>query len=168
VQHTHTAFSGALAATVLAPLSPVAAQNVILLVWVFLNGFIAYLLAYRVSHNRIAALSAGVVFAGCPAVLVRLAGHFNLDGAWVLPLCLLLTLRALDFDCPTEPARRNGRRHRHHRSKRTVGSPGSTSVTWCWTGRRRVRRWFATSAAPFPCGALAKTVAGSCTRCKGR
>ncbi len=95
-QHTHTALSGIVGATVLASLSPVAAQNVLLLVALFLNGFTAYLLAYRLTGSRYAALCAGISFGGAAPVGVRLYGHFNLVSAWVIPLAALAVLRALD------------------------------------------------------------------------
>lgn len=95
-QHTHTALNGALAATILAGVSPVAAQNVLLLASLFLNGFITYLLAYRIASSRFAAIAASIAFAGAPVVLIRLSGHFNLVSAWPIPLSILLFFRALE------------------------------------------------------------------------
>jgi hypothetical protein len=95
-QHTHTALSGVVAATLLAPLSVVAAQNVLLLVSLFLNAMAAYLLAHRVTGNRFAALAAGIAFGGAAPILVRLGGHFNLVAAWTIPLAVLALDRALE------------------------------------------------------------------------
>ena len=95
-QHTHTALNAAIGATLLAPLSPVAAQNVLLVASLFLNGLTAYLLAYRLTRNRFAALAGGIAYAGAAPVLVRLLGHFNLVAAWVIPLAVLAWLRAFD------------------------------------------------------------------------
>jgi hypothetical protein len=95
-QHTHTALNGFLGATVLGGISPLAAQNVLLLVAVFLNGFVAYLLAHRLAGNRVAAMAAGIIFGSAAPILVRLQGHFNLVGAWVLPAVLLLLVIALE------------------------------------------------------------------------
>jgi hypothetical protein len=75
-QHTHTALSGVIAATLL-PLSAVAAQNVLLLVSLFLNAFAAYLLAHHVTGNRFAARAAGIAFGEAAPILVRLGGHFE-------------------------------------------------------------------------------------------
>jgi hypothetical protein len=94
-QHTLTPLNGAIAATVLGGLSPAAAQNVLLLVSLFLNGFVAYLLANGVSGSRFAGIAAGVAFGGAAPVLVRLQGHFNLVSAWAIPLSALLFLHAV-------------------------------------------------------------------------
>jgi hypothetical protein len=93
-QHTHTALNGAIATTLLAGLSPVAAQNVLLLLSLFANGLVAYLLAHQISGSRYAAIVAGIAFGGAAPVLVRLQGHFNLVGAWVIALCALMFVRA--------------------------------------------------------------------------
>jgi hypothetical protein len=95
-QHTHTVLNGLVAATLLAPLSVVAAQNVLLLVSLFLNALAAYLLAHRVTGNRFAALAAGIAFGGAAPILVRLGGHFNLVAAWTIPLAVLAVDRALE------------------------------------------------------------------------
>jgi hypothetical protein len=52
ILHTHTALSAFLGATVLAPLSVVAAQNILLIVSLALNGMSAYLLSLVVTRAR--------------------------------------------------------------------------------------------------------------------
>lgn len=94
--HTHAFSSAFVGATVLAGLSIAAAQNVVLLVSVALNGLVAYLLAWRLTRRVDAALVAGLYFAASPYFSGHLLGHFNLVPAWMLPLFALLWLRALD------------------------------------------------------------------------
>ena len=94
--HTHTALPSWIAATVLAPLSIVAAQNLVILASLALNGFAAYLLAVDRTSDRGAALVAGVIFAGSPYVAAHLFGHVNLVCAWGIPLFLLFFFRALE------------------------------------------------------------------------
>src|SRR5207253_277268 len=84
--HTHTALPALLGATILRPLSPVAAQNVVILAALWLNGFAAYLLAFDRTRDFLAAILAGLVFAGSPYLSLHLLGHFNLIHAWGLPL----------------------------------------------------------------------------------
>jgi hypothetical protein len=95
--HAHTALQGYLAAHwPLSGLSLPAAQNVIILLTLSLNGFCAYLLARdRVEHNG-AALLAGAVFATSPYVEAHLLGHYNLISVWCIPLILWCVTRALD------------------------------------------------------------------------
>ena len=87
--HTHTALNAFAGATVFRGLSPLAALNVTILVSLFLNGFCAYLLAWRITRDIGAALVAGLVFGGSPYLAAHLNGHFNLTSAWTLPLFAL-------------------------------------------------------------------------------
>src|SRR5205823_11372645 len=83
-----------------------------IIVSVFLNGAVAYALAYDVigsvrfegdrgvpahaGHERERlALLAGVAFGGSPYIAAHLFGHFDLLTAWVIPLFALLLRRAL-------------------------------------------------------------------------
>jgi hypothetical protein len=84
--HTHTALPAFLGATVLGGLSVVAAQNLAILTALFLNGFCAYLLAWRVTRDHGAAMIGGLVFGGSPYIAAHLNGHFNLTTAWTIPL----------------------------------------------------------------------------------
>src|SRR5262249_17479193 len=72
----------------------IAATNGVLLVWLTLNGWLVYLLAWDRTGDRLASLVAGVIFGGSPFVFTHLLGHFNLIAAWGLPLFLFCRLRA--------------------------------------------------------------------------
>lgn len=93
--HTHTALQGAVSAWLLGGLSTLAAQNVIILLTLTLNGWCAYLLARDRTGDTPSAIVAGVIFAASPFVSAHLLGHFNLIGTWVLPAFLLCATRAL-------------------------------------------------------------------------
>jgi hypothetical protein len=87
--HTHTALNAFAGATMFGGLPPLAALNVTILLSLFLNGFCAYLLAWRITGDTGAALIAGLVFGGSPYLAAHLNGHFNLTSAWTLPLFAL-------------------------------------------------------------------------------
>ena len=87
--HTHTALNAFAGATLLERLPPLAAMNVTILASLFLNGFCAYLLAWRITRDAGAAAIAGLVFGGSPYLAAHLNGHFNLTTAWTLPLFAL-------------------------------------------------------------------------------
>ena len=91
--HTHTALPVFIAALA-GPRSLLASQNLIVLGHVFLNFLCAYLLAFQLTRRSISAALAAVVFAWSPFVSARLAGHFNLLGAWVVPLACWAILAA--------------------------------------------------------------------------
>jgi hypothetical protein len=93
--NTHTALPAFVGATVLAPLPLVAAVNVTILAALFLNGWCAYRLATRFTADRGAAIAAGLVFGGSTYITAHLNGHFNLIGAWTVPLFALATAEAL-------------------------------------------------------------------------
>ena len=94
--HTHTALPGWIAATALAPIAVVTAQNLVILGSLAFNGVAAYLLAVDRTNDRGAGVLAGLIFAGSPYIAAHLLGHFNLIGAWGIPLFLLYFLRALE------------------------------------------------------------------------
>jgi hypothetical protein len=94
--HTHTALPAFIGATILAPLSTIAAQNVMILATLAFNGFAAYLLAFDRTRDRAAAAVGGVIFAGSPYIAGHMLGHFNLIGAWGIPLFVMYLLRALE------------------------------------------------------------------------
>ena len=96
VNHPHTALQGYLSATLLAPWSVVEAENVYILVSVFLNGLGAYALAFDVLRDRRVAMLAGIAFGGSPYIAAHVLGHFDLLTAWVLPVFALFFRRALD------------------------------------------------------------------------
>jgi len=93
--HTHAALSSFVSATI-TRYGLMTAENVVLLVSLALNGWLAYLLAWDRVRDRAASLTAGMVFGGSPYVFAHLLGHFNLVAAWGLPLFLLCLLRARD------------------------------------------------------------------------
>jgi hypothetical protein len=94
--NTHAFSSAFIGAMVLPGLSIVSAQNVVIIASVALNGFCAYLLAWRLTHQTSGALLGGLYFASAPYFAGHLLGHFNLVPAWMLPLFALLWLRTLD------------------------------------------------------------------------
>jgi hypothetical protein len=98
--HTHDALQAVLGATILSGLTIIGAQNVLILGSLALTGFCAYLLAWDVTSHRGGAVLAGVFFATSPFFAAHALGHFNLLGAWVLPLFALFWLRALDRRAP--------------------------------------------------------------------
>jgi hypothetical protein len=87
--HTHTALPALIGATFLRRLPVTTALNVTILEALALNGFCAYLLAWRLTRKWGAALIAGIVFGSSPYVGAHLNGHFNLTNAWTLPLFAL-------------------------------------------------------------------------------
>jgi hypothetical protein len=93
---TFTPLEAFIGATLLAPLSIITAQNVVLLASLALNGFCTYLLAWHVTKHRAASLVAGLVFAASPYIAAHLHGHFNLTSAWPLPLFALMWLRLVE------------------------------------------------------------------------
>ena len=88
--HTHIALNAFAGATVFEPLPPLTAMNVTILLSLFLNGFCAYLLAWRFTRDAAASLVAGLVFGASPYLAAHLNGHFNLTSAWTLPLFALV------------------------------------------------------------------------------
>src|SRR5215475_299722 len=82
--HTHTALPAFVSATVLSRMSPPAAQNILLIASLALNGFFAYVLTGLVTRSRWPAAAAGALFVVSPTVTARLMGHYNLVLAWTL------------------------------------------------------------------------------------
>jgi hypothetical protein len=95
INHPHTALQGYVSATVLSGMSVIAAENLYIIVSVFLNAVCAYALAFDMVRKRSAALFAGVAFGGSPYVAAHLLGHFDLLTAWVIPLFALCLRRSL-------------------------------------------------------------------------
>ncbi|MSO55351.1 MAG: hypothetical protein EXQ55_00250 [Acidobacteria bacterium] len=96
VNHPHTALQGYISATALAGLTVIEAENLYIIVSVFLNAACAYALAFDIFRQRRLALLVGVAFGGSPYIAAHLLGHFDLLTAWVLPLFALLLRRALN------------------------------------------------------------------------
>jgi len=102
VDHPHTALPAFVAATALGGLAVAAAQNVLLIAYVFANMACMYALARAIageapgSAAARAAVLAAIVFGLSPYVAVHLLGHFDLVAAWPLPLYALALRRAID------------------------------------------------------------------------
>jgi hypothetical protein len=94
--YTHTAFQALVGATLLGRLPLVTALNVTVLAALALNGFCAYLLAWRFVRDRAAAAVAGIIFACSPYLSTHLNGHFDLIGIWTIPLFALALFEALE------------------------------------------------------------------------
>src|SRR5580765_3487012 len=94
--HTHTALPALVGATALARLPIVAAQNVMILVGLFLNGFCAYWLSWRITRDHASAVIGGIVFGGAPFIAAHLYGHFNLTMAWTIPLFAIAASEAIE------------------------------------------------------------------------
>ena len=95
INHPHTALQGYVSATALGGVSIIAAENLYIVVSVFLNAVCAYALAFDVVRKRSVALFAGIAFGGSPYVAAHLLGHFDLLTAWVIPLFALCLRRSL-------------------------------------------------------------------------
>jgi hypothetical protein len=93
--HTHTGLPALVGATALSALPVVAALNLTILVALFLNGFCAYLLGWRVTRDHAAAMISGIVFGGSPYLAAHLNGHFNLTTAWTIPLFAIAASEAV-------------------------------------------------------------------------
>ncbi len=93
--NTHTALQSWLGATVLGGLPIVTAQNVLILLNLWLGAACAYALAFDVTRSRAAAAVAALIYGGSPYVVTRLLGHFNLLAVFGIPLFLLLFRRAM-------------------------------------------------------------------------
>lgn len=95
VNHPHTALQGVISATVLSRLSIIEAENLYILVSVFLNSVMAYALAFDITRSARPSTLTAVAFGGSPYVAAHLLGHFDLLSTWVIPagaLCLRRTL----------------------------------------------------------------------------
>jgi hypothetical protein len=92
--HTNTALQAFIGATVFRPFPIVAALNLSILAALSLNGFCAYLLAWRITSDRGASAIAGVVYGFSPYISAHLHGHFNLTTAWTMPLVAIAASEA--------------------------------------------------------------------------
>ena len=94
--HPHTALPAFIGATLLRGWSPVGAQNLLLIGYIFANMAVMYALAWALTRHRLGAVIAAVVFGVSPYVSVHLLGHFDLIAAWVLPLYALSLRRSVE------------------------------------------------------------------------
>jgi hypothetical protein len=96
VNHSHTALAAVLGATVLRPLSPAEAENIIVLASVWLAAVSMYWLTWDISRHRSASVAGAIIFAGSPHMASKLAaGHLELVSIWVFPMFALAFRRAL-------------------------------------------------------------------------
>ena len=72
INHPHTALQGLVSATALGGMSIVQAENLYIIVSVFLNAACAYALAFDMVRERRVALLAAVAFGGSPYVAAHL------------------------------------------------------------------------------------------------
>jgi len=91
--HTHTALPAVVGA---AWSSPIAGQNVVIALHVYLNFVCTYVLAYRLTRNVVSSFAGAVIFGTSAFVAAHLNGHFNLIAAWTLPLVCLMTWNLRD------------------------------------------------------------------------
>lgn len=94
--HNYTPIAGLFALPLIGPLGPVAAYNVVLILFVALSGSATYLLARRLGLAPPWAWLAGAVFAASPVLISRTTAHLSLVTAAPLPLFLWALLRTLD------------------------------------------------------------------------
>jgi hypothetical protein len=94
-QHNYTPFADTLAVPLVPVLGVVTTYNLLLLLFVALNGWALYLLARVVSGRALESWVAGAAFALSPVLVARSTAHFSLVAAFPLPLVLLFTLRCL-------------------------------------------------------------------------
>jgi hypothetical protein len=92
--HTHTALP-ALVAAVAGPSSIIAAQNVLVVLHLYLNFVCSYALGYHITGRVAPAMIAATVFGTSTFVGSHLLGHFNLIAAWIVPLVVLLAAGAV-------------------------------------------------------------------------
>src|SRR6476660_8350011 len=78
--HTHTALPALIAAV--AADSPIAGQNVVIALHIYLNFLCSYALAHRVTRQVVPSLAAAMIFGASAFVTAHLNGHFNLIAAW--------------------------------------------------------------------------------------
>lgn len=97
--HTHLLLSAVLGGTILGWASLPVALNLTLLAACTLNGFSTYLLAWRLTATRRAAIVAGVFFAAAPLFVVHFFGHFNRYAAW--PLVFFVRACLIAFERPS-------------------------------------------------------------------
>ena len=99
--HTHSATQAGIGAMLLGAWSSVAAQNILLIASLAVNGMSVYLLALEAGARRAGAGAGGVLFIVAPQVALRLMGHFNLVAVWPLTLACWWFVRTMR--APTMP-----------------------------------------------------------------
>ena len=92
--HNYTTFANILALPLIPRLGVVATFNVVFLTLTVLTAYAMFLLARELTGAEAEAWLAGFLFAWCPVLVTRGAGHFSLVAAAPLPIFLILLLRA--------------------------------------------------------------------------
>jgi hypothetical protein len=92
--HNYTPFANVLALPWIRLVGVVAAFNLVYLAMIVLTAYAMYLLARDVAGDGLGAWLAGLLFAGCPALIARGTAHFSLVAAAPLPIFVLLLRRA--------------------------------------------------------------------------
>ena len=93
--HPNTALPALVGATLLGRASPAAAQNLLLIAYVFANLAAMYALAWTLTRRVAASALAAVTFGLSPYVAVHILGHFDLVAAFTIPLFALALHHAL-------------------------------------------------------------------------
>ena len=91
--HTHTALPALIGALWS---SPIAGQNAVVAMHLYLNFVCSYALAHRLTHRVLPSAAAAMIFGTSAFVGAHLNGHFNLIAVWTLPLVCVLTLRTAE------------------------------------------------------------------------
>jgi hypothetical protein len=91
--HTHTALPALIGALWS---SPIAGQNAVIAIHLYLNFVCSYALAHQLTRRVVPSAIAAMIFGASAFVGAHLNGHFNLIAEWTLPLVCLLTLRAVE------------------------------------------------------------------------
>jgi hypothetical protein len=92
--HNYTTFANVLALPLMRWLGVVATFNVVFLVLTVLTAYAMFLLARDLTrHSEAESWLAGLLFAWCPVLVTRGAGHFSLVAAAPLPIFVMLLLR---------------------------------------------------------------------------
>ena len=94
--HPNTALPALIGATLLGRASPAAAQDLLLIAYVFANLAAMYALAWTYTKHVAASALAAVTFGLSPYVAVHLLGHFDLVAAFTIPLFALVLQRAFE------------------------------------------------------------------------
>lgn len=93
--HNYTLVANVLALPLLPWVGLVGTYNLILLLFLVLDGWCLFLLARRVTGRPLESWVAGAMFAVSPALIARTTAHLSLVGAFSLPLVALATIRLL-------------------------------------------------------------------------
>lgn len=95
ILHNYTPATGLMSLPWQSFFTPLASRNLLLFLQFALTGTGMYLLAFLLSHNRIAALWAAVTLAFCPYVIVRSCNSLHIFTIWYFPWFIYFFLRFL-------------------------------------------------------------------------